>query len=43
MIDTKTLCLQEDFIRNNLITQIRILADKRSIKFKIEEDFDYAS
>ncbi len=44
MIDMKCMCLQEDFLKDALLTQIRMLIDKRNLKFSSDEgDYAFAS
>jgi len=40
-IDMKCICLQEDFLKDALLTQVRMLLDKRNLKF-IHQEGDYA-
>jgi hypothetical protein len=43
-IDMKCICLQEDFLKDALITQLRMLIDKRNLKFHYEEgEYAFAS
>jgi len=40
----KCIDLQEDFLKDALLTQIRMLLDKRNLKFHYEEgDYAFAS
>ena len=44
MIDIKCLELQEDFLKDALLTQLRMLMDKRNLKFNYEEgEYAFAS
>ena len=42
--DLKCMCLQEDFLQDALLTQVRMLIDKRNLKFHSEEgEYSFAS
>jgi len=44
MIGPKCLYLQEDFLKESILMQIRILLDRRNLKFNIsQEDYGFAS
>ncbi len=44
MIDMKCISLQEDFLKDALLTQMRMLLDKRNLKFTCEEgEYSFAS
>lgn len=44
MIGPKCLYLQEDFLKENILMQVRILLDKRNLKFNaVQDDFRFAS
>ena len=43
-IDMKCMSLQEDFLKDALLTQLRMLLDKRNLKFHYDEgDYAFAS
>ncbi len=43
-IDLKCICLQEDFLKEALIMQVRMLLDKRNLKFNTDEgEYAFAS
>ena len=43
-INTKCLSLQEDFLKDALLTQMRMLLDKRNLKFHSDEgEYSFAS
>ena len=43
-IDLKCISLQEDFLKDALLTQVRMLLDKRNLKFTCDEgEYAFAS
>jgi len=43
-IDMRCISLQEDFLKDALLTQIRMLLDKRNLKFQTDKgDYAFAS
>ena len=43
MIDMKTISMQEDFLKDAFLTQIRTILDRRNLKFNDSLEYDFAS
>ena len=44
MIDLKCIYLQEDFLKENVLIQVRMLLDKRNLHFHMEDgEYTFAS
>ena len=42
-VKIKCISLQEDFFKDALLMQVRLLLDKRNLKFNQEADYSFAS
>ena len=43
MITVKCIYLQEDFLKENILIQVRMFLDRRNLKFNMDEEYKFAS